>query len=75
MDKENLKKLVQDPRFISGIFNYCDRWCERCSFTARCLNFAMENEEMDEPENHDALFHAGSIPPRVKGKTPVRIAR
>ncbi|MCU0643473.1 MAG: hypothetical protein MUC94_04370 [bacterium] len=53
MDKENLKKLVQDPRFISGIFNYCDRWCERCLFTARCLNFAMENEELDDPENHN----------------------
>ncbi|MDB5210640.1 MAG: hypothetical protein JWQ30_1467, partial [Sediminibacterium sp.] len=22
--------------FISGIHNYCDRWCERCTFTNRC---------------------------------------
>lgn len=21
---------------IQGIFNYCDRWCERCTFTSRC---------------------------------------
>ncbi len=21
---------------ISGIHNYCDRWCERCAFTSRC---------------------------------------
>ena len=21
---------------ISGIHNYCDRWCERCAFTAKC---------------------------------------
>lgn len=21
---------------IDGIFNYCDRWCERCTFTSRC---------------------------------------
>jgi hypothetical protein len=28
--------------FISGIFNYCDRWCERCPLTARCRVFAME---------------------------------
>lgn len=27
-------------RFIRGIFNYCDRWCERCSMTARCRVFA-----------------------------------
>jgi hypothetical protein len=25
-----------EKNFISGIHNYCDRWCERCTFTARC---------------------------------------
>ena len=25
---------------IVGIFNYCDRWCERCAFTSRCRVFA-----------------------------------
>jgi hypothetical protein len=24
------------PQFTDGIFNYCDRWCERCADTARC---------------------------------------
>ncbi len=28
--------------FISGIYNYCDRWCERCIYTDRCRVFAME---------------------------------
>lgn len=23
-------------RFIPSIYNYCDRWCERCSFKKRC---------------------------------------
>ncbi len=27
--------------FISGIYNYCDRWCERCAMTDRCSQFAM----------------------------------
>jgi hypothetical protein len=27
------------PRFIPGIYNYCDRWCERCRFQARCRLF------------------------------------
>ncbi len=27
-------------RFIPGIYNYCDYWCERCAFTRRCRNFA-----------------------------------
>jgi hypothetical protein len=34
-----------DSQFIPGIYNYCDRWCERCPFTARCMTFAMEQEE------------------------------
>ena len=29
-----------DPRFISGIHHYCDRWCERCLFSHRCFKFA-----------------------------------
>lgn len=24
---------------IPGIYNYCDRWCERCDFTNKCLTF------------------------------------
>ncbi|MGK7898397.1 MAG: hypothetical protein AB4372_33485 [Xenococcus sp. (in: cyanobacteria)] len=45
MDKEELIKLVQDPKYIPGIYNYCDRWCERCQFTSRCLNHSLEEEE------------------------------
>lgn len=26
--------------FITGIFNYCDQWCETCAFTSRCRLFA-----------------------------------
>ena len=29
---------------ISGIFNYCDRWCERCTFTTRCAVYEDETE-------------------------------
>jgi len=53
MDKERLKKLAEDPRFIQSIYNYCDRWCERCPFTARCLNFALGQEEFDHLETQD----------------------
>jgi hypothetical protein len=43
-----------DPHFIPGIFNYCDRWCERCEFSHRCHNFA-ENELYfgEDPEARD----------------------
>lgn len=29
---------------ISGIYNYCDRWCEKCAYTTRCLLFKQEAE-------------------------------
>lgn len=45
MDKEKLKKLSQNPKFIPGIYNYCDRWCERCPFTSRCMNYAISQEQ------------------------------
>jgi len=42
---------MDDPKFIDGIFNYCDRWCERCYFTSRCRVFEQAGqltpEEMD----------------------------
>ena len=31
-----------DQGFIPGVYNYCDRWCERCPFASRCRSYAME---------------------------------
>lgn len=45
MDSERMEELARDPRFIPGIYNYCDRWCERCPFTGRCMNYALAQEE------------------------------
>lgn len=28
--------------FIPGIYNYCNRWCERCLYTDKCMTFASE---------------------------------
>ncbi len=53
MDKDRLLKMAKEERFISGIYNYCDRWCERCSFTSRCLNYEMSEEEFSDPESKD----------------------
>lgn len=39
------------PNHIPGIYNYCDRWCERCSFTSRCAVY--ENEQTNSPEEND----------------------
>lgn len=53
MKTKDLLKLAEDPRFISGIYNYCDRWCERCSFTAHCLTYAMGEDAEDDAAAHD----------------------
>ncbi len=53
MDKEELKNLVNNPDFIPGIFNYCDRWCERCPYTTRCANFAISDEQFSDPESKE----------------------
>jgi hypothetical protein len=53
MNRDRLKKLAADERFIAGIYNYCDRWCERCPQTSRCLNFSISEEEFSDPEALD----------------------
>jgi len=55
MDKNDLFDLAGNPAFISGIYNYCDRWCERCPFTSRCLLYATEqaDPDLDDPEIRD----------------------
>jgi len=45
---EELLDHMKSSRFITGIFNYCDYWCERCAFTRQCRNFAMSKEEEHE---------------------------
>ena len=47
-----------NPKYIRGIYNYCDAWCEKCPFTARCLNYDMrETDFVDDFE--DPLFDDG----------------
>ncbi len=53
MDKEGLIKRTKDPKYIPGIYNYCDRWCERCQFTSRCLNHSIEEEQNCQLEEID----------------------
>src|SRR5256885_11257572 len=55
MRSNKLKELADNPAFISGIYNYCDRWCERCAFTSRCFLYATEQADPDanDPEIRD----------------------
>jgi hypothetical protein len=44
-------KFKLNPNHIPGIYNYCDRWCERCSFTSRCAVY--EGTSNLPPEQND----------------------
>jgi hypothetical protein len=44
--------LSMADKKIPGIYNYCDRWCERCYFTSRCSVF---EEESGIPSNEKDL--------------------
>jgi hypothetical protein len=55
MDPDDLLELAKDRNFITGIYNYCDRWCARCPFTSRCFLYASEkaDPDLDDPEVRD----------------------
>jgi hypothetical protein len=53
MDKDTIEKIVENPRLIRGMHNYCDRWCERCPMTAHCAVFVMEQTESESPLSCD----------------------
>ena len=48
VSKSNSK--TEDENFIPSIFNYCDRWCERCAFTSKCRNFETQKEFSENSE-------------------------
>src|SRR4030095_7039134 len=53
MRRRSLTELANNPDLISGIYNYCDRWCERCPLTSRCLVYATEQEDDDSAPSRD----------------------
>jgi len=71
MDTPSGKQNEMNPQteqdgFIKGIYNYCDRWCEKCRFTSRCRNYALDKDSprAEGPEIWDYLqniFKATSL--------------
>jgi hypothetical protein len=62
MRMKEIIELTDNPDFISGIHNYCDRWCERCAFTMRCGVYAIEDADAaadsDSQDINNAAFWA-----------------
>jgi hypothetical protein len=69
MDKKEFLKFFEEnrDRFIPGIFNYCDRWCERCTMAEKCSLYAMEKEEISDStveltlDNKELWNHLGNM--------------
>ena len=57
--KSKTLEIARRKGFIDSIFNYCDRWCERCAFTTKCRNyeFEMESPPPDGPELWEYLHN------------------
>ena len=53
MAKKPFGKYDKNSNHIPGIYNYCDRWCERCPFTSRCLNFEMSEDKFGDLRDSD----------------------
>lgn len=63
--KSELLKVQNQDHFISGIHNYCDKWCERCPKTAFCAVFAMEDSfkvnESDKKDLKESLNYMSNM--------------
>lgn len=53
MKKQDQKNNDTYSHYIAGIYNYCDRWCERCAFCSRCMNCTLVEEEFGDLKASD----------------------
>lgn len=58
VNNNELLNCARDPKYISSIYNYCDRWCERCQFTSRCLNCTIVEEQFGDLKEIDIANEA-----------------
>jgi len=59
MDRKEFQEFFEKNRekFIPGIYNYCDRWCERCTLTSKCSLYAREEQrDKTNDSNPEAFF-------------------
>jgi hypothetical protein len=44
-------------KHIPGIYNYCDRWCERCTLSSRCNNYTVDATPEQKDGSRKALWN------------------
>jgi len=42
---DELLKLAKSKKFKPGIYNFCDRWCEKCKDIDKCFLYARESQK------------------------------
>ncbi len=47
---EEILEGYDEEKFIPGIYNYCDRWCERCRMADRCFLYHREEKRVAKHE-------------------------
>ena len=41
---DEMLEMAKSGKFEPGIYNFCDRWCEKCKDTDKCFLFAQEEQ-------------------------------
>jgi len=49
--KKHIKDISKGKELIPGVYNYCDRWCERCTMAKHCSIYYMEQSEIDSSDD------------------------
>lgn len=60
----------EDKDYLPGVYNYCDRWCERCLFNSRCMVYATElevRENLPDGKKDDDLEYVKAVFENVLG--------
>lgn len=45
IEVDELLKMAKSKKFKPGIYNFCDRWCERCEDTEKCFLYGQEMQK------------------------------
>jgi hypothetical protein len=58
--RDRINELSRQDGFINGIYNYCDKWCEKCTFTSKCRNYAF-GKEVPAPGSQELFTYLQNI--------------
>lgn len=53
--------MKNEENFISGIYNYCDRWCGKCPFSSQCQSFQSQPAEGEHSHDFEAEYFLDSL--------------